>query len=118
MRFATVRKHALSLEAVTEEPHHDYSSFRVRGKIFVTVPPDRTFIHVFVAEEGRESALQMYPEFLEKLYWGRKSVGLRVYLAKAAPAAVKWLVSEAYEARVRKDAGPKTARPGQRAVKA
>ena len=41
----------MSLEAVTEEPHHDYSSFRVRGKIFVTVPPDEEVVHVFVGEE-------------------------------------------------------------------
>jgi hypothetical protein len=36
MKIDTVRKYALSLEAVTEEPHHNYSSFRVRSKIFVT----------------------------------------------------------------------------------
>lgn len=39
MKLDDVRTHALSLEAVTEAPHHTYSSFRVRDKIFVTVPP-------------------------------------------------------------------------------
>ena len=43
MKLQAVRKHAMSLEAVTEEPHHTYSSFRVRGKIFVTVPPDEAW---------------------------------------------------------------------------
>ena len=69
MKIASVRKHALSLEAVTEEPHHDYSSFRVRGKIFVTVPPAEDFIHVFVGDEDRERALALYPDCVQKLLW-------------------------------------------------
>lgn len=97
----------MSLEAVTEEPHHDYSSFRVRGKIFVTIPPDEEFIHVFVGEEDRERALALYPEFTEKLLWGGKVMGLRVRLASAKATAVKALVSRAYETRVQKDAGPR-----------
>lgn len=104
MKIDPVRKHALSLEAVTEAPHHDYSSFRVRGKIFVTIPPDEAFIHVFVGEEDREPALALYPEFIEKLLWGGKVVGLRVALASAKPAVVRSLVGKAYEARVRKGA--------------
>jgi hypothetical protein len=106
MKLATVRTHALSLDAVTEEPHHTYSSFRVRGKIFVTIPPEETHLHVFVGEEDREQALAMYPDFTEKLFWGSKVLGLRVDLAKATPAVVKTLVDTAYSARVRKDAGP------------
>jgi hypothetical protein len=105
MKIDAVRKHAMGLEAVTEEPHHDSSSFRVRGKIFVTVPPAKDVIHVFVAEEDRETALALYPDFLEKLLWGGKVVGLRVALAAAKAAAVKSLVSKAYEARVSRDAG-------------
>jgi len=97
----------MSLEAVTEEPHHHYSSFRVRGKIFVTVPPGEEFLHVFVGDEDRERALAIYPEFTEKLLWGSKVLGLRLRLTLATPAAVRSLVDRAYEARVQKDAGPK-----------
>jgi len=106
MKLATVRTHALSLDAVTEEPHHTYSSFRVRGKIFVTIPPEETHLHVFVGEEDREQALAMYPGFVEKLFWGSKVLGVRVELAKATPAVVKALLDKAYETRVNKDAGP------------
>ena len=113
MKLEPVRKHAMSLEVVTEEPHHDYSSFRVRGKIFVTIPPGEAFIHVFVGEEARERALAMHPEFLEKLLWGSKVLGLRVHLASALPSVVKSLVSHAYETRVAKDAGPNKPRAGQ-----
>ena len=42
------RAFALSLPEATEEPHHDMSSFRVRGKIFATVPPDGEHLHVYL----------------------------------------------------------------------
>jgi len=100
MNINSVRKHALSLEATTEEPHHQYSSFRVRGKIFVTIPPDGKSLHIFVGEEVREQALAMHPEFLEKLFWGGKAQGLRVALDSASPAVVKSLVNKAYNTRV------------------
>lgn len=111
MKLDPIRTYALSLEAVTEEPHHNYSSFRVRGKIFVTIPPEETFVHVFVGEEDREQALALYPDAVEKLLWGSKVLGLRLSLAHATPAMAKSLVAKAYETRVLKDAGPKAARP-------
>lgn len=117
MKLESVRKHALSMQAVTEEPYHSGSSFRVRSKIFVAVPPDETAVHVFVADEDRDLALAMYPEFVERLLWGGKAVGVRVRLALAIPAVVKSLMSKAYEARVRRDAGPKAPRGRGRSVK-
>ena len=102
MRFDTVRRHALSLADATEEPHHAFSSFRVRGRIFVTVPPGETAIHVFLDEEDRERTLAMHPEWATKLMWGRKALGVRIELAAAPAAAVKHLVSRAHETRGRK----------------
>lgn len=107
MKIGAVRQYAMALEAVTEEPHHHYSSFRVRGRIFVTVPPPAEVIHVFVEEEEREVALALYPDFVEKLHWGGKVVGLRVALAQATAPAVKSLVSKAYEHAMRKGASRK-----------
>src|SRR5262252_5419935 len=46
----SARAFALSLPGSTEEPHFEASSFRVRGKIFATVPPDDEHLHVFVDE--------------------------------------------------------------------
>jgi len=98
VKMLAVRRFALSLGEATEAPHHEYSSFRVRGRIFVTVPPQEDAIHVFVGEADREQALAMYPEWAEKLLWGGKVRGLRITLAPAAPAAVKALVRKAYDA--------------------
>ena len=96
MKLAQVRRHALSMLEVTEEPHFEKSSFRVRGKIFITVPADGKHLHVFVAERAREMVIAMYPEFLEELTWGGKVVGLRVHLARATPTVIKHLVSQAW----------------------
>jgi len=73
MKLAQVRRHALSMLEVTEEPHFEKSSFRVRGKIFITVPADGKHLHVFVAERARE-----------------------MHLARATPTVIKHLVSQAW----------------------
>lgn len=92
----------MSLADVTEEPHFNYSSFRVRGKIFATVPPEGGHLHVFVAEEEREIALALDPAFVEKLHWGARVVGLRITLAKAKPAVVTKLLADAWSRKASK----------------
>ena len=92
----------MSLPAVTEEPHFHYASFRVKGKIFVTAPPEGTYIHVFAPDAAREVALETEPECVEKLWWGTKVVGLRVTLANARPPFVGNLVKDAWSAKAPK----------------
>ncbi|RYG63261.1 MmcQ/YjbR family DNA-binding protein, partial [bacterium] len=87
MNLAQVRKRAMALPEVTEEAHFDRTSFRVKGKIFVTAKPDEPYVHVFVSEDVREPALASHPEHLEKLSWGGKVVGLRIALT-GAPVGV------------------------------
>ena len=99
MKLAAVRKFAMSLPDVTEEPHFDLTSFRVRGKIFVTAPPEETHLHVFVDDALRGPALAVHPEFIEPLLWGGKVRGLRIALAAAGPDVVENLVRAAWEGR-------------------
>ena len=96
MKFEALRRFALSLEGTTEAPHHHYGSFRINGKIYVTVPPEQAHIHVFVPEDAREQALAMYPESMEELLWGGKVAGVRVCLDAAAGPEVKALVRKAW----------------------
>jgi hypothetical protein len=96
VKLATARRHALALPEATESPHHHFTSFRVRGKIFATAPPQQDALHVFIDEADRERALALYPECAEKLLWGGKVVGLRVMLADAPPAVVKSLLRQAW----------------------
>jgi hypothetical protein len=92
MNIAQARSYALALPRATESPHHKYSSFRVAGKIFATVPPDGEHLHVFVDEVEREYALALSPDAFSKLFWGESAVGLRIVLARAKAPAVKRLL--------------------------
>ncbi|MUV14754.1 MmcQ/YjbR family DNA-binding protein [Noviluteimonas gilva] len=96
MKFEQVRAEALSLAEVTQAPHFDFASFRVGGKIFMTVPPDEKHVHLFVAEEDRELALALHPGFAEKLMWGTRVAGLRIALHEAKPDIVLQLVHKAW----------------------
>jgi hypothetical protein len=87
---------ALALPEATEAPHFKYTSFRVRGKIFATAPPDGSALHVFVGETEREPALALHGAFVDKLLWGDKVVGVRIALAKAKPAVVQALLRQAW----------------------
>jgi hypothetical protein len=97
MNIDAVRRFALSLPEVTEEPHFQFSSFRVKGKIFVTVPPEGGLLHVFVDEAEREIMTAAQPMAFEKLWWGKKVVGLRVKLARAKARDVEELVHSAWQ---------------------
>jgi len=96
VKIAAVRRFALSLPGVTEEPHFHYSSFRVNGKIFATVPPENTCLHVFVGEPELEILPVAQPKAYEKLMWGKKVAGLRVTLAAAAARDVQELLRSAW----------------------
>jgi predicted transport protein len=96
VKLEEVRKVALALPDTTEEPHHNYGSFRVRGKIFVTIPPGEELLHIFLPAEQRDAALAMDPEFLEPVRWGNKILGVRAKLPLARKATVLGLVKQAY----------------------
>ena len=96
VKLEVVRRFALALPDATEEPHHHYGSFRVRGKIFVTIPPGGELLHIFLPDEQREAALALYPEFLEPVVWGTRVLGVRARLAQSRKSIVLGLVEQAY----------------------
>jgi hypothetical protein len=96
VKLDDVRHIAMSLPEVTEEPHFAYTSFRVKGKIFATAPPDGEHLHIFVAEEDRETALVLAPGVIEKLWWGGKVRGLRVALPRAKMPLIAELLKKAW----------------------
>jgi hypothetical protein len=57
MQLDDARRFALSLPEVTEQPHFEKSSFRIRSKIFATVPPGDEHLHVLVDEEQARAAV-------------------------------------------------------------
>jgi hypothetical protein len=96
---ATVRRLALSLPEATEEPHHDMTSFRVRGKIFATVPSGADRVHIFIAPEDVAAYCAEYPGQVDELLWGAKLRGCRVHLATARAALLRELLTEAWRRR-------------------
>lgn len=97
MTLADVRDLAMDLRGSTESPHHRYTSFRVRGRIYATAPVEGGSLHVFVDEEDRERMVRIDPAAYEKLGWGRKTVGLRVDLDKAQREEVRALLRAAWQ---------------------
>lgn len=97
MTVTEARRFALSLPEVTEQPHFEKSSFRVRGKIFATVPVGGKHLHVFVDDAEQERMASIAPKAYEKLWWGKKIVGLRVRLPLAKSQDVKDLLRSAWE---------------------
>jgi hypothetical protein len=90
-----VREMALALPETTEEAHHDMSSFRVRGRIFATVPDD-THLRVMVDEMEIRAAVAANPDVCQELYWGKRLAAVVVDLKRAKPFVVKDLLTDAW----------------------
>lgn len=55
----------------------------MRGKIFATVPPEKTHIHIFVEESAVRALTTTNPTAFEALMWGNRIMGVRVDLRHA-----------------------------------
>lgn len=96
MVLADVRRLAMGLLGTTESPHHHYTSFRKRGRIYATAPVEGGSLHVFLDEPDRDRMVKLYPATYSILGWGKKVVGLRVDLASAQPDDVRALLHAAW----------------------
>jgi hypothetical protein len=106
LNIREVRRLALSLPEVSEQPHFHLTSFRVKGKIFATAPPEGHYLNVFVDDEQREMMVAVDPKAYDALRWGKKIAGLRVNVAAAKARDVEALLRMAWERKA-----PKRLRP-------
>ncbi len=97
MTLAEVRDLAMALRGSTESPHHRYTSFRVRGRIYATAPREGGTLHVFVDEQDRQRMVRIDPDGYALLGWGKKIVGLRVNLERAQHEDVRALLRAAWQ---------------------
>ena len=91
-----LRSFALSLPESAESPHFDSASLRVRGKIFVTVPPEAEHARVFVDDDETAAAVARFPEAYEVLMWGKKQWGVKARLSCSPTDDLFELVEEAW----------------------
>lgn len=99
--MAQAREIALGFREATEEPHHDMTSFRVRSKIFATVPDDG-HLNVMLAPDDAYQAIAEHPRALEELWWGKQLSGVRVDLKRATPQVVSDVLEQAWRRRAPK----------------
>jgi len=104
MRLADARKLALSLPETTEEPHFAAGSFRVRGKIFATVPPGGKQLRIFLDSHEVQALIAEMPATYEPVIWGKRVVpgAVCVNLAAAKITVVRELLEEAWRLRAPK----------------
>jgi hypothetical protein len=91
-----LRSFALSLPETTESPHFEATSFRVRSKIFVTIPSEADVAHVFIDDDEAAAAVKRHPSTYEILVWGKKQWGVKARLAKAPADDLFELVEDAW----------------------
>lgn len=93
---AKFRELALALPEATEQPHFELSSFRVRGKIYATVPPGSPTVRIFVDEHTTHAMVASDPGTYAELRWGKTLSGLAVTLRRATVGDVRELLEEAW----------------------
>jgi hypothetical protein len=93
--LARARTIALGLPEATEQDHHGMTSFRVRGKIFATVPDD-THLRVMVDEVEIRAAAAENPTACQPFYWGKRLACVVVHLPRAKVELVEELLTDAW----------------------
>ena len=93
--MADVRGWALSLPESTEQPHHELGSFRVRGKIFATVP-DEQCVRIMVDENEILAATASHPDVCQPIYWGKRLSCVAVDIGAAPADLIRELLAEAW----------------------
>ena len=89
------RELALALPEVTEADHHGITSFRVRGKIFATVP-DAAHMRIMVDENEIRAAMAENPTVCQEFYWGKRLACVVVAVKPASSNLLCELLTEAW----------------------
>jgi hypothetical protein len=90
-----VREMALALPHAGEEEHWGNPSFRVRGRIFATVP-DARHLNAMIDPFEVDAAVREDPDACSQLWWGKEVRGVRVDLDRASRALVGDLLEAAW----------------------
>jgi len=83
---------ALALPEASEQDHHGMTSFRIRGKIFATVPDD-AHLRILADNRAIHWAVTEHPAACQEFYWGKRLACVVVDLARATPELVDELLA-------------------------
>lgn len=89
---------ALALPEAVEQDHHGIPSFRVRGRIFATLP-DAATLRVMLDPDAVDEAVAAAPEQCSVLRWGITVSGVAVHLQAADEGTVDDLLADAWRRR-------------------
>jgi hypothetical protein len=92
---------ALSLPEAVEQDHHGMRSFRVRGRIFATVPDD-DHLRIMVDEGEIRASVADDPAAFAEFWWGKRLSCVVVDLRRAPDDQVRELLTEAWRRRAPK----------------
>jgi hypothetical protein len=92
------RAMALALPEAVEQDHHGMPSFRVRGRIFATLP-DADTLRVMLDPDAVEEAVAAAPGQCSVLLWGAKVSGVAVHLPAADADTLSDLLADAWRRR-------------------
>ncbi|MGI8803166.1 MAG: MmcQ/YjbR family DNA-binding protein [Solirubrobacteraceae bacterium] len=92
---AQVRELALGLPDAAEQDHHGIPSFRVRGKIFATLP-DADHLRVMAAQGEILAAVAEAPAACSEFWWGSRLACVVVDLQQVEPVLLGELVLDAW----------------------
>jgi hypothetical protein len=100
------RRLALALPGASEQDHHGRPSFRVGGRIFATLPDERT-LNAMLDGDGIRTAVHDLPAACSERWWGTRLSAVQISLDAIGPQQLAALLADAWEHRAQ--AGP--ARP-------
>jgi hypothetical protein len=86
---------ALSLPETDEQDHHGMTSFRVRRRIFATVP-DNHHVRIMASEPEILRAIEDDPLIYEALYWGKRLACVVVAIRSADLGRIEGLMVDAW----------------------
>jgi len=95
LTLSEARRLALSFAEVTEEDHHGIPSFRVRGKIFATVP-DGDHVRLMFDPDVARMIARADANACEELWWGKRLSGVTVRLGRADHRRFAELLEDAW----------------------
>jgi len=98
MNHSAIRKFSLGLPDTVEQDHHGFPSFRVKGKIFATLP-DVNHANVMLHPDDISAAIESHPGPCEGQMWGKKLAALRVDLTKVKRKDLEGWLTDAWERR-------------------